>query len=298
MSAGRALRQLLQGGRVVQLPAVYDGLTARVAARAGFDAIYVTGNGASASMLGRPDVGLVTLTESASMARAIANAVDVPVLYDADTGYGSALNLIRTIRELESAGVGGVHLEDQVTPKRCGVLPIPIPVVDEDEYLGKIEAALWARRDPEFVVIARTDAKSTLGIAAAAARARRAVEAGADGALVIGARTREELRTVAQTVRAPLALLVEEQGPASNLTPSEIQELGYTFAIYPGAVRYTVLAAARRVLETLRRDGTTASLRGVMASPDEWNDTLGLAEQFDLERRFVRHSQESSPRDS
>jgi 2-methylisocitrate lyase-like PEP mutase family enzyme len=287
MSAGRALRRLLQSGRVVQVPSIYDGLTARLAAAAGFEALSVTGNAVSASLLGQPDIGLVTLTESAAVARNIAAAVDVPVIYDADTGYGSALNVIRTVREMEAAGVAGIKLEDQVTPKRCGVLPVPIPVVSEQEYLGKIEAALWARREPDFVLIARTDAKSTLGLRAAALRAQHAIEAGADAALVIGAREPEELKQVAETVRAPLALLVEERGPAAELSLAALQDLGYNLAIYPGAVRYTVVGAARRVLEALRRDGTTAAYRSAMASPEEWNELLGLPEQFELERRFV-----------
>jgi 2-methylisocitrate lyase-like PEP mutase family enzyme len=287
MSAGRALRRLLQSGRVVQVPSIYDGLTARLAAAAGFEALSVTGNGVSASLLGQPDIGLVTLTESTAAARNIAAAVEVPVIYDADTGYGSALNVIRTVREMEAAGVAGIKLEDQVTPKRCGVLPVPIPVVSEQEYLGKIEAALWARRDPDFVLVARTDARSTLGLQAAALRARHAIEAGADAALVIGAREPEELKQVADTVRAPLALLVEERGPAAELSLAAIQDMGYNLAIYPGAVRYTVVGAARRVLEALRRDGTTAACRSSMASPEEWNELLGLPEQFELERRFV-----------
>jgi 2-methylisocitrate lyase-like PEP mutase family enzyme len=288
MSAGRALRSLLQPGRITQVPSVYDGLTARLAAATGFEALSVTGNGVSASALGQPDVGLVTLVESAAMARNIAAAVEIPVIYDADTGYGSALNVIRTVRELEAGGVAGIKLEDQVTPKRCGVLPVPMPVVSEADYLGKIEAAAWARRDPDFVLLARTDAKSTLGLEAAAMRARRAIEAGADAALVIGAREPDELRRVAEVVRAPLALLVEERGPAADLSLATLQELGYSLAIYPGAVRYTVVGAVRQVLEALRRDGTTAAHRAAMASPEEWNELLGLPEQFELERRFVR----------
>ena len=295
MSAGRALRTLLRAGRVIQVPSIYDGLTARLAAAAGFEAVSVTGNGVSASFLGQPDIGLVTLTESAAVARNVAAAVDVPVIYDADTGYGSALNVIRTVREMEGAGVAGIKLEDQVTPKRCGVLPVPIPVVSEEEYLGKIEAAVWAKRDPDFVIIARTDAKSTLGLEAAAQRARRAIELGADVGLVIGAREPEELKQVTEIVRAPLAVLVEERGPAADLSPAQLQELGFTLAIYPGAVRYTVVGAARRVLEALRRDGTAAAFRSGMVTPEEFNELMGLPEQFELERRFVRGSGVAEP---
>ena len=288
MGSRAALRELLTDGRLTQVPSVYDGLTARLAQAAGFEAVSVTGNGISASLLGRPDIGLVSLAETAAVARNLASAVDIPLLFDADTGYGSAVNVTRTVRELETAGVAGLKLEDQVTPKRCGVLDVPIPVVTEQEYLGKIEAAVWARQDDEFVIVARTDAASTLGVDAAARRARRAVEAGADAAMVVGVRDADALRHVADVVQAPLLIIVEERGPLAAMSAAEIESLGCSLAIYPGLVRYSVMGAVRRALAELRESGTTAAVRADMATADEWNELLGLPGYFALEQHFVR----------
>lgn len=288
MGSRAALRELLANGRLTQVPSVYDGLTARLAQAAGFEAVSVTGNGISASLLGKPDIGLVSLAETAAVARNLAAAVDIPLLFDADSGYGSAVNVTRTVQELETAGVAGIRLEDQVTSKRCGVLDVPVPVVSEREYLGKIEAAVWARRDEELVIVARTDAASTLGLDAAAHRARAAVDAGADAAVVVGVRDREALLGVAEVVRAPLLIIVEERGPLAAMSAAEIEALGCSFAIYPGLVRYSVMGAVQRALAELRRNGTTAAVRADMATADEWNALLGLPEYFAVEQRFVR----------
>lgn len=288
MNARRRLRELLASPTVTQVPSVFDGISARLAEVAGFEAVSVTGNAVAGSMLGVPDIGLVSMRESADVARHLAGAVDIPVVYDADTGYGSALNVVRTIQEMELAGVAGVKLEDQVTPKRCGVLDVPIPVVTEREYLGKIEAAVHARKDPEFVIIARTDAKSTLGVEAAAHRARRAVEAGADAAMVIGARTREEIEATVAIVQAPLMLIVEEKGPMAELDLTDFATLGFQIAIYPGVVRYSMAGAAVRALRALREDGSTQAVRADMMTADEWNEVFRLNDYFDLEQRYVR----------
>ena len=288
MSARRALRTLLDDDELTQVPSVYDGLTARLAEDAGFPAVSVTGNGISASVLGRPDLGLVSLAESVAVARNLAFAVQIPIIFDADTGYGNAVNVTRTTREMERAGVAAIKLEDQVTPKRCGVLDVPIPVVEEREFLGKIEAAVWAREDPDFVIVARTDAASTLGAEAAAQRARRAVELGADAAMVVGVRDPEQIRRVVDVVKAPLIIIVEERGPLAALSRAEIAALGFSVAVYPGLVRYSMVGAARRALATLRRDGSTTAVRADMATADEWNTLLGMDEYVEIEQRFVR----------
>ena len=293
MNARQRLKQLLADPQIVQAPSVFDGLSARLAQAAGFQAISVTGNGVAASLLGRPDVGLVSLTESAQVARNIAGAVDIPVIFDADTGYGTALNVTRTVQEFENAGVAAIKLEDQVTPKRCGVLDVPIPVVTEREYLGKIEAALYARRDPDFGIIARTDAANTLGVEAAALRAKRALAAGADSALVIGVRERHDVETVKSIIDAPLLVLVEEKGPLSTMHISQIGELGFSMAIYPGVIRWSMVAAARRALDVLRDEGQSTSVRAQMATSAEWNELMDITTYFDIEKRFVRGSGEA-----
>jgi 2-methylisocitrate lyase-like PEP mutase family enzyme len=288
MNARNRLRELLASPTVTQVPSVFDGISARLAEVSGFEAVSVTGNAVAGSMLGVPDVGLVSMRESADVARHLAGAVDIPVIYDADTGYGSALNVVRTIQEMELAGVAGVKLEDQVTPKRCGVLDVSIPVVSEREYLGKIEAAVWARQDPDFVIIARTDAKSTLGVDAAAHRARRAVEAGADAAMVVGVRTPEEIEATVAIVQAPLLLLVEEKGPLANLNLADFAGMGFQIALYPGVVRYSMAGAALRALRALREEGSSQTVRPDMITADEWNEIFRLNHYFDLEQRYVR----------
>ncbi|QDO89825.1 carboxyvinyl-carboxyphosphonate phosphorylmutase [Ornithinimicrobium ciconiae] len=288
MNARKRLKELLHDGTVTQVPSIFDGLSARLAQDAGFQAVSVTGNGVAASLLGKPDIGLVTLTESAQVAHNIATAVDIPVIFDADTGYGTAVNVTRTVVELEGAGVAGIKLEDQVTPKRCGVLDVPIPVVSEREYLGKIEAALWAREDDDFVIIARTDATNTLGVKAAARRAQAAIELGADSALVVGVRDPEDVKILMDTIDAPLLTLVEEKGPMATMGVAEIGELGFSLALYPGVVRYSMVGAARRALATLRDEGQSTSVRHLMATPAEWNALMGLDSYFEIEDRFVR----------
>jgi 2-methylisocitrate lyase-like PEP mutase family enzyme len=288
MNARRRLRELLASDTVVQMPSVFDGISARLAEVSGFPALSVTGNAVAGSLLGVPDIGLVSMRESADVARHLAGAVDIPVVYDADTGYGTALNVVRTIQEMELAGVAGIKLEDQVTPKRCGVLDVPIPVVTEREYLGKIEAAVHARKDPEFVIVARTDAKSTLGVEAAANRARRAIDAGADAAMVIGMRTPEEIEQTVSTVQAPLFLIIEEKGPLSEMKVSDFDSLGFQVAVYPGVVRYSMVGAALRALRSLKEDGSTTAVRADMATADEWNEIFRLNDYFELEQRYVR----------
>lgn len=290
-----ALRALLAASpegprqRVLQLPAVHDGLTARVAEDAGFAAVFVSGNGVAASLLGGPDLGLVTMSESVAAARRIAAAVDVPVVHDADTGYGSALNVVRAVRELEAAGVAAITLEDQTTPKRCGLLDSPPPVVEEEEYLGKVEAAVWGR-SRDLVVVARTDALRSLGPRAALQRARRAVERGADAALVVGLRELDDVARAAEAVPAPLLVLVGEDGPLAGCTPRQLAGAGAAAAVHPGTVRYAVAGAARRALRALREDGTSAAVRDGMVTPAQWHALLGLEEAVRLEERFVRGS--------
>lgn len=288
MNARRRMRELLASDTVIQMPSVFDGISARLAEVSGFPALSVTGNAVAGSLLGVPDVGLVTMRESADVARHLAGAVDIPVIYDADTGYGTALNVVRTVKEMELSGVAGVKLEDQVTPKKCGVLDVPIPVVTEREYLGKIEAAVHARQDPDFVIVARTDAISTLGVEAAAKRARRAIEAGADAAMVIGARTPEQIQQTVAIVQAPLMLIIEEKGPLSEMNVRDFDALGFQVAIYPGLIRYSMVGAAMRALAALKNEGSTASVRPGMATADEWNEIFRINDYFDLEQRYVR----------
>lgn len=285
-NAPGAARRLLEQGRVTRLPLVYDGLSARIAQQVGFPILALTGNAVAGSAFGLPDVGLVGMWESVEHAGRLARCLDVPLLADADTGYGGPLNVVRTTREFEAAGVAGIVLEDQVTPKRCGILPQGIPVVSRGEHVQRIRAAVEARRSRDFLVIARTDAKSMHGLEEAAGRARAYVEAGADAALVVGVGTPDELRQVAGVVRAPLVVLIHETGPTTELADALLDETGCAFAFHAGTARYAVVKALWHVLSVLGRDGSTRACRDAMATFEEYNAAVGLSEWLALEERY------------
>lgn len=283
----QTLRRLLERGSVVRLPGAYDGLTARIAQQIGFPAVAFSGNAVSASILGAPDVGLLGMAEVVQHAGRIARNLSIPLLCDADTGYGGVLNVVRTVREFEAAGIAGIHIEDQVTPKRCGLLPQGIPVAAREDMVTKVRAAVEARGSRDFLVIARTDAASMHGLEDAAARGRAYVEAGADAALVMGANTPEQLRYVADVVRAPLVAVIQETPPTTLLTNEVLDSVGCAFAIHAGVVRYAVVKAVQDALGTLHRDGNTAGVRALMGSFGDYNDVLGLDDWLALEQQYL-----------
>ncbi len=288
MSQARlALRAALRAQQTIVAPGAYDGFSARLVERAGFGAVYLTGNGMSGSVLGLPDVGLLTLTEVASVARNIAACVSIPVIVDADTGYGNAVNVAHTVETLERAGVAAVQLEDQVNPKRCGHLPGTREVIGRDEAVGKIAAAVDARRDPNLAIIARTDALSAHGMDEAIARANAFLSAGADVAFVECKGSRSELERIVRDVRGPVLLNQDEAGESAKLRVEELETLGVRIAVYPGLLRYSACFAMRRALEILKRDGSTAGALDAMVTFAEYNEILGMERIKELEARFV-----------
>jgi 2-methylisocitrate lyase-like PEP mutase family enzyme len=232
-------------------PGAYDAITARVIEQAGFGAIYMTGAGTAAT-LGYPDYGLVTMTEMALNAARIAAASSVPVIADADTGYGNELNVIRTVREYERAGVAGLHIEDQDFPKKCGHLDRK-QVIALEPYLDKIRAAAGARQDPEFLLIARTDARAVLGFEEAIRRANAALDAGADMAFVEAPETLEEAAAVPKLVRGPCLLNLVWRGKTPEIGLDDAHAMGYKLAILPALLFTAVIGACDRMLEELRR---------------------------------------------
>jgi 2-methylisocitrate lyase-like PEP mutase family enzyme len=278
----------MERNQLVRVPCAYDGLTARIAQQTGFPVVAFSGNAVSASLLGLPDIGALGMSENVEHVGRIARGLDIPVICDADTGYGGVMNVIRTVRDFEAAGIAGIHIEDQVTPKRCGLLPQGIPVVSCEEQAGKIRAAVEARQSPDFLIIARTDAKSMHGLEEAARRGRAYVEAGADAAMVVGANTPEELLYVADIVRAPLVAVIQETPPTADLTDAQLQAAGCIFAMHAGVVRYAVVKAVSEVLAALHKDHTTASVRDRMASFEEYNGALDLRRWLELEQRYTQ----------
>ena len=285
-SAPRRLAELLAGDKPVLAPGAYDGLSACLIEQAGFDVVYMTGFGTAASLLGRPDVGLLGLNEMVDNARRIVAAVGVPVIADADTGYGNAINVIRTVQEYERAGLAGLHLEDQVMPKRCGHM-VGKSVIPAAEMVAKLQAAVAARRDPDFLLIARTDARAVEGVDAALHRARQYRAAGADMLFVEALEGEAEIELVARELAdVPLLFNWVEGGRTPPLPYDRIKELGYALVIFPIG---TVLAATRaiqRELAALRAAGTPLTALGELPTFDEFVDLVGLADVRQLEQRF------------
>jgi len=285
------LRQRLTTGAMVVAPGIYDAFGARFVERAGFDAVYMTGNGVSASLLGQPDVGLIDLSLFAAHAHRAAACVDIPLICDADTGYGNAVNVRQTVREFEAAGVAAIHIEDQVAPKRCGHLPGSRPVVSMEEHAGKIEAAVAARRDPDFIIIARTDSATGMGLDEAIRRGQAYRKAGADVVFVElknSPTILNDLKRVTSEIDAPCLVNIDGGGTLGELTVPEIEQLGFRIAIFPGLGRNAAGYALREAVGALKRDGNTKAVRDRMLSLKEYNEVLGLSDVEDWEKQFLQ----------
>ena len=290
MSPRQRLRRRLTEGPMIVAPGIYDAYGARFVEQAGFEAVYMTGNGVSASLLGRPDVGLIDLTLLSQHAHRAAACVDIPLICDADTGYGNAVNVKRTVEEFEAAGVSAIHIEDQVSPKRCGHLPGARPVVETSEHVGKIEAAVAARRDPDFIIIARTDSAAGHGLDEALRRGKAYRKAGADVVFVelkSSPQIVEQLKRVTGEIDAPCLVNVEELGALGELTASQLESIGLRIAIYPGLARYAAGYGIREALRALKGEGTTRKVRDRMLTFREYNEVLNLSEVEDWEKRFL-----------
>ena len=277
MGGAKALRSLLSADAMVIAPGAYDGLTAKLVAQAGFPAVYMTGAGTSVSQ-GYPDFGLLTMSEMVENAARIVRAVDVPVIADADTGYGNELNAFRTVQEYESRGVAAIHIEDQVSPKKCGHLDDK-EVIAREDYVAKIRAAVAAKRDRDFMIIARTDARAVAGLDEAVARANAALQAGADMAFVEAPQTMQELAEVPKRVAGPCLLNVVRGGKTPEIDLRQAQQMGYRLAIVPGLLLKAVIGACDEVLAELKathvhpapRHDMTVRDAFIRVGADEWD---------------------------
>ena len=281
------LRALLDSGETIVAPGAFDPLSARLVEEAGFPAVYMTGFGTSAAVIGRPDVGLLTMTEMAGNAGRIAACVDIPVIADADTGYGNPLNVIRTVGAYEAAGVAGIHIEDQVAPKKCGHMEGKL-VIPAEEMAEKVRAAVDARAQPEFVIIARTDARAVEGLERALERARMYRQAGAD-VLFIEALTSEA--EAEEAVRAfpgvPLLFNWAEGGKTPPIGLDRLKELGYRIVIFPIGTLLAATGAMRRILQEIARAGTPAAALHELPTFAEFVDFIGLPEVRQAEQRYA-----------
>ncbi len=281
------LRQYLSGNKIVVAPGAHDALTAKIIEQVGFQAVYMTGYGQAASHLGKPDVGLLTLTEMVARASNIVEAVDVPVIADADTGFGNAVNVMRTVREYEKAGVAAIQLEDQVAPKKCGHM-IGRQVVSKEEMVGKIKAAVDTRIDSDLMIMARTDARTVHGIGEALERAKAYEEAGADILFIESPETLEEMKQITGSFKVPVLANMVEGGRTPFLPVQELEQLGYNLVIFPTSSTYLVAKALTRLMAVLKETGTTAGLMPEMITFEEFNDLIGLTKIRELENIYIK----------
>jgi carboxyvinyl-carboxyphosphonate phosphorylmutase len=284
MKATAKLRQLLREPGIIVAPGAYDCLTAKLIEREGFPAVYMTGAGTALTRLGKPDLGFATLSEMVSNAAAMAATVSIPLIADADTGYGGSLNVYRTVREYERAGVAALHIEDQVFPKRCGHLDGKQVVTSEDMVI-KLRAAVESRTDEDFVIIARTDALAVTGIDDTLRRCHAYVEAGADVLFVEAVRSREEIERLLREVTVPLLYNFVEHGKSPLLPIAELQRLGFKVVIFPGSIMLAVLPLVREILAEIKEQGTTEGLLHRMTNVVELFETMGLSEMLALDAR-------------
>ncbi len=285
MQKARLIHRYLEDHGQIIMPGVYDALSAKIAARTGFEVVFITGYSLSATLLGEPDFGLLTQTEVVNAAQRICSVVDTPVIIDADTGYGNAVNVIRTVEELMRAGAAGMFLEDQVWPKRCGHMKGK-QVIPLDEQLNKLKAALEARKEHDFFIVARTDARQALGLDEAIKRGLAFKEAGADAVFIEAPESKEEMKDIARHVPGPLVANMLERGVTPIMPPRELKELGFDLIVWPLAPIYAVARSLTEVYSTLRRDGGTLAILDRLMPFDDFNQIVGLNEKYALDERY------------
>lgn len=278
------LRRVLEHKKLVIAPGAYDCIGARMIEQAGFDVCYMTGAGTAAT-LGYPDYGLLSLTEMADNAARIASAIKLPLIADADTGFGNELNVIRTVREYERRGVAGLHLEDQGFPKKCGHLEEK-KVIAGNEFVTKVRAAAGARSDPNFYIIARTDARASHGLQEAIDRANAALAAGADMAFVEAAQTMDELAAIPRAVKGPCLLNLVWKGKTPDVSFADAEAMGYRLAILPGILFKSAMATFDEVLQRTKENGRHAAIQNELR-PQQVFDRLGAKEWDALSKRYA-----------
>jgi 2,3-dimethylmalate lyase len=268
------------------LPGVFDALSARIAEKVGYQAIFQTGYGSAATLLGMPDFGLLNAGETIDNAKRIIKSVEIPVIIDIDTGYGNPLNVRRMVRDLEDMGAAGVFLEDQVWPKRCGHMTGK-EVIPKEQYIAKLKAALDARKSEEFVIVARTDARATLGLSEAIERGREYYQTGADVIFIEAPRTMNELAEIPTRIDAPLVANMIERGVTPLLSSRLLKKMGYKIAVFPLSGLYSVAFALHEVFTELIKTGSTKKSEVRMVTFDDFNKLVGLTEYMELAKKYA-----------
>jgi len=281
------LRKILEQEDTLLVPGCYDALSGKILKQAGFKVIYMTGSGVTTSLLGYPDYGLATMTEMVNQARNIVNCIDLPLICDADNGYGNAINVIRTVKEYQRVGVAAIHIEDQIFPKRCGHFEGK-QVISAQEMVKKIEAAIYAREDEDFLLIARTDARSTYGLEEAINRGKLYFDAGAEMLFLEAPQSLEELKTIARAFKdKPLMVNIVEGGKTPVVAFEELRQMGFKIVLYPTSSLRTVAKALQKFADHLKQNGDTKDYYDNLVSFEMRNKITGLAEYQELEDKFL-----------
>ena len=282
-----SLRKLLHdNSSPLVVPGVYDSIGARLAQKAGFEAMFQTGYGTSASLLGMPDYGFIGSAETVENARRICQAVSVPVIVDADTGYGNPLSVWKLVRELEAAGASGIFLEDQKWPKRCGHMEGK-EVITKEEYEEKLCAALDARRNKEFIIVARTDARTPEGLDAAIERGLEYKKIGADAIFIEAPKSVAEMKKIGKSINAPLVANMIEGGATPLLSANKLHRMGFKLILYPLSVLFANAFASLQILHELRKSGTTVRLKKNLVAFEQFNDIVDLAKFRKMEKKYI-----------
>ena len=284
----KTLKQLInESSKPLVIPGVYDAIGAKIAQKVGFEAMFQTGYGTSATLFGMPDYGFIGATETTENARRICRAVTVPVIVDSDTGYGNALSVWKLVNELQSAGAAGIFLEDQRWPKRCGHMAGK-EVIEKEEYAEKLQAAVDAKKSKDFIIVARTDARATRGLDEAIERAKYYKKIGADAVFVEAPKSVDEMRRIGKEIKAPLVANMIEGGATPVLSAKELHKMGFKIILYPLSVLYANAFASLTILKELKKSGTTKKVAKNLVNFDQFNDIVELSKFRNMENRYKR----------
>ena len=281
----KKLRNMIKSKKPLVIPGVYDAIGAKIAEKVGFDAMFQTGYGTSATLFGMPDYGFIGATETIDNARRISNAVSVPVIVDSDTGYGNALSVWKLVKELESAGAAGIFLEDQKWPKRCGHMQGK-EVIAQEEYTEKLGAAIDARENKDFIIVARTDSRATEGLETAIERGLQNKKTGADAVFIEGPRSVEEIKKSGKEIKAPLVANIIEGGATPMNSAQTLNKIGFNIILYPLSVLFANTFATMNILQELKNTGTTAKYKQKVVNFDQFNNLVELDKFKKMETKY------------
>ena len=285
------LKSMLKSKKPLVIPGVYDALSAKIAQKVGFDAMFQTGYGTSATLFGMPDYGFIGSTETVDNARRICRAVSIPVIIDADTGYGNALSVWKLVKELESAGAGGIFLEDQKWPKRCGHMQGK-EIIPQEEYTEKLSAAIDARENKDFVIVARTDARATEGLDNAIQRGKQNKKTGADAIFVEAPKSLDEMKKIGKEINAPLVANMIEGGATPLNSAKKLNNIGFKIILYPLSVLYANTFATMNILKELKKTGSTSKYEQKVVNFDQFNDLVELPKFKEMEKKYGKSKRE------